>query len=240
MTTSALKKALLAPLIIVGALFSATIAAQTLSVEGTGTVEIEPEYAQMSASVSHTADTAGDAQAMIDRVMSRLLAGVDELPVAKDSIDAGQIRIQPRYRWNPRSETQEFEGYEAIRVLGFKLTSLESLGDALQMLSEQGATAVEAPQYGSSQTSAARSRALALAFADAKADADADAETLAKAAGLALGPPDNISTGPQRAPVFRTMNRAAPAAMSAEMAPRYEPGQLSVSASVSVDFSATP
>ena len=238
MTTSALKKALLAPLIIVGALFSATIAAQTLSVEGTGTVEIEPEYAQMSASVSHTADTAGDAQAMIDRVMSRLLAGVDELPVAKDSIDAGQIRIQPRYRWNPRSETQEFEGYEATRVLGFKLTSLESLGDALQMLSEKGATAVDAPQYGSSQTSAARSRALALAFADAKADADA--ETLAKAAGLALGPPDNISTGPQRAPVFRTMNRAAPAAMSAEMAPRYEPGQLSVSASVSVDFSATP
>jgi len=36
------------------------------------------------------------------------------------------------------------------------------------------------------------------------------------------------------------MNRAAPAATSAEMAPRYEPGQLSVSASVSVVFSATP
>ena len=236
MATSALKKAVLAPLVIVGALFSANIAAQTLSVEGTGTVEIEPEYALMSASVSHTADTAGDAQAMVDRVISRLLDGVEELPVAEDSIDAGQIRIQPRYRWNPRSETQEFQGYEATRVLGFKLTSLESLGDALQMLSEQGATSVDAPQYGSSQTGAARSRALALAFADAKADA----ETLAKAAGLALGPPDNISTGPQRAPVFRTMNRAAPAAMSAEMAPRYEPGQLSISASVSVVFSATP
>lgn len=236
MATSALEKAVLAPLVIVGALFSANIAAQTLSVAGTGTVEIEPEYAQMSASVTHTADTAGEAQAAVDRVMSRLLDGVDELPVAKDSIDAGQIRIQPRYRWNPRSETQEFQGYEATRVLGFKLTSLESLGDALQMLSEKGATAVEAPQYGSSQTGAARSRALALAFDDAKNDA----ETLAKAAGLTLGPPDNISTGPQRAPVFRTMNRAAPAAMSAEMAPRYEPGQLSVSASVSVDFSATP
>ena len=236
MAISALKKVVLVPLVVVGTLFSANIAAQTLSVEGTGTVEIEPEYALMSASVSHTADTAGDAQAMVDRVISRLLDGVEELPVAEDSIDAGQIRIQPRYRWNPRSETQEFQGYEATRVLGFKLTSLESLGDALQMLSEQGATSVDAPQYGSSQTGAARSRALALAYADAKADA----ETLAIAAGLALGLPDNISTGPQRAPVFRTMNRAAPAAMSAEMAPRYEPGQLSVSASVSVVFSATP
>ena len=236
MATSGLKRAVLAPIVLVGTLFSATIAAQIISVEGKGTVEIEPEYARMSASVSHTADTASNAQAMVDRVMSRLLTGVDELPVAENSIDAGQIRIQPRYRWNPRSETQEFEGYEATRVLGFKLTSLESLGDALQMLSAKGATAVDAPQYGSSQTSAARSRALALAFADAKADA----ETLAKAAGLALGPPDNISTGPQRTPVFRTMNRAAPATMSAEMAPRYEPSQLSVSAAVSVDFSATP
>jgi len=236
MATSGLTRAVLATAVLVGTLFSATIAAQTISVEGKGTVEIEPEYARMSASVSHTADTAAEAQAMVDRVMSQLLAGVEELPVREDSIDAGQIRIQPRYRWNPRSETQEFQGYEATRVLGFKLTSLESLGDSLQMLSEQGATTVEAPQYGSSQTSAARSRALAIAFDDAKADA----ETLTKAAGLILGPPDNISTGAQRAPVFRAMNRAAPAAMSAEMAPRYEPGQLSVSASVSVVFSATP
>ena len=236
MATGGLKRAVLAPIVLVGTLFSATIAAQIISVEGKGTVEIEPEYARISALVSHTADTAADAQAMVDRVMSQLLAGVGELPVTEDSIDAGHIRIQPQYRWNPRSETQEFQGYEATRMLGFKLTSLESLGDALQMLSEQGATTVETPQYGSSQTSAARSRALAIAFDDAKADA----ETLTQAAGLILGPPDNISTGPQRAPVFRAMNRAAPAAMSAEMVPRYEPGQLAVSASVSVVFSATP
>ncbi len=103
--------------------FSATIAAQTISVEGKGAVEIEPEYARMSASVSHTADTTADAQAMVDRVMSQLLAGVEELPVTEDSIDAGHIRIQPRNRWNPRSETQEFQGYEATRVLGFNLLS---------------------------------------------------------------------------------------------------------------------
>ena len=82
---------------------------------------------------------------MVDRVMSQLLAGVEELPVSEDSIDAGQSRIQPRYRCNPRSETQEFQGYAGARVLGFKLNSLESLGEALQMLSEQGATTVETP-----------------------------------------------------------------------------------------------
>ena len=236
MVTGVLKRAVLATLVLVGTLFSVGIAAQTLSVEGRGTVEIDPEYAQMSASVSHTADTASDAQEMVDRVMSRLLEGVRNLPIAEESIDTGQIRIQPRYRWDPRSETQEFQGYETTRVLSFKLTSLESLGNALEVLSKHGATSIEAPQYGNSQTRSARSRALAIAFADAKADA----ETLAEAADLTLGPPNNISTGPQRAPVFRAMNRAAPAPMPAEMGPRYEPGQLSVSASVSVVFSTTP
>ena len=235
-TTRRLDWVVLAPIVLSGWLVPAGSLAQTLTVEGKGTVQIAPEFARMSASVSHTAETAAAAQAAADRVMTRLLAGVDALPVAEDSIDAGQIRIQPRYRWNPRAEMQEFQGYEATRVLAFKLTSLDSLGEALEMLSEQGATTVDAPQYGSAQSPDARNRALAIAYARALADA----ETLAEAAGLTLGHPDNISTGPQRAPVFRAMNRDAPVAMSAEMAPRYEPGQLSVSASVSVIFTATP
>ena len=235
-STRRLDWVVLAPIVLSGWLVSAGSLAQTLTVEGKGTVQIAPEFARMSASVSHTAETAAAAQAAADRVMTRLLAGVDALPVAEDSIDAGQIRIQPRYRWNPRAEMQEFQGYEATRVLSFKLTSLDSLGEALEMLSKQGATTVDAPQYGSAQSPDARKRALAIAYARALADA----ETLAEAAGLTLGHPENISTGPQRAPVFRAMNRDAPVAMSAEMAPRYEPGQLSVSASVSVIFTATP
>ncbi len=236
MTTRRLNWVVLVPLVLAGCLISAGSLGQTLTVEGKGTVQIAPEFARMSASVSHTADTAAAAQVAADRVMTRILAGVDALPVAKDSIDAGQTRIQTRYRWNPRAEMQEFQGYEATRVLAFKLTSLDSLGEALELLSEQGATTVDAPQYGSDQSLYARNRALAIAYARALADA----EVLARAAGLTLGHPENISAGPQRSPVFRAINRDAPVAMSAEMAPRYEPGQLSVSASVSVIFTATP
>ena len=226
----------LTPLVLSGWLISAGSLAQTLTVEGKGTVQIVPEFARMSASVSRIADTAAAAQAAADRVMTRLLAGVDALPTAKDSIDAGQIRIQPRYRWNTRAEVREFQGYEATRVLTFKLTSLNSLGEALEMLSEQGATTVDAPQYGSAQSPDARNRALAIAYAKALTDA----KTLAEAAGLTLGHTESISTGPPHATVARAMHRDASAAMSAEMAPRYEPGQLSVSASVSVIFTATP
>ena len=83
---------------------------------------------------------------------------------------------------------------------------------------------------------ALKARTLAIAFARALADA----ETLAVAAGLKQGYPGNISMAPQRALVLRAMNRDAPVAMSAEIAPCHWPGQLSVTSSVSVIFTATP
>ena len=236
MLRSVLRHMILLPLGLATALFSAGSGAQTLSVEGQGSVEIAPEYARIGASISHIADSAGAAQATVDRIVTELLTEIDTLPVDPDTVDAGHINIQPKYRWNPRLETQELLGYEATRLLGFRLTSLDSLGEALQMLAEQGATAVQPPQYGSTFIDEARGRALAVAYEKAKRDA----LSLATAAGLTLGPPDTISTGSQRPPIFRAAQRAAPAAMDAEMAPRYEPGKLSVSASVSVIFLASP
>ena len=222
-----IKWTLWAAVALAGYCFSSLTQAQTISVEGRGTIEIAPEYAALGASVSHTANTAAAAQAAVDEVIASLLEGLEDLPIDADTLDAGQLSIQPRYRWNPRTETQEFQGYEATRDLDFQLLRLEALGEALQSLAERGATRVDTPVYGSSQVDATRGQALALAYAKARSDADA----LAAAAGLALGTPDVISTGSRPAPVFRTMNRAAPAALSAEMAPRYEPGLLSVSAS---------
>jgi uncharacterized protein YggE len=231
-----IKWTLWAPVALAGYFFSLATSAQTLSVEGRGTVEIDPEYASLSASVSHTANTAAAAQAAVDRAMTSLFEGLEDLPIDADTLEAGQLRIQPRYRWNPRTEAQEFQGYEATRELDFRLLALEALGETLQSLAERGATRVDTPVYGSSQVDAARGQALALAYAKARSDANA----LADAAGLTLGAPDTISTGSRPTPALRAINRATPAALSAEMAPRYEPGLLSVSATVSVTFGTSP
>jgi uncharacterized protein YggE len=231
-----IKWTLWAPVALAGYFFSLATSAQTLSVEGRGTVEIDPEYASLSASVSHTANTAAAAQAAVDRAMTSLFEGLEDLPIDADTLEAGQLRIQPRYRWNPRTEAQEFQGYEATRELDFRLLALEALGETLQSLAERGATRVDTPVYGSSQVDAARGQALALAYATARSDANA----LADAAGLTLGAPDTISTGSRPPPALRAINRATPAALSAEMAPRYEPGLLSVSATVSVTFGTSP
>ena len=222
--------------LLLSACLAGSVQAQTISVQGQGEVEIAPEYATLGVSVTHTDNTAESAQAQVDQVMNDLLAAARALPIKDDSLDAGRLRIQPRYRWDPVAEAQEFQGYEATRELSFRLMDLGELGNALRALSQAGATRVNSPQYGSSQTDAARARALTLAFGNAKADA----ETLAAAAGMTLGPADNINTGGRTAPLFRTVNRAAAMEMAADAAPQYEPGQLTVSASVSVVFTASP
>ena len=164
--------------------------------------------------------------------MTALLTAIGALPRDEQSIDAGRLRIQPQYRWNSATNEQEFQGYQATRDLSFKLLELTALGEALQTLSSAGASSVSPPQFGSSQTEAARKQALTIAFDHAKADALA----LANAANTSLGAPETISTGSKPMPLLRGQTRGDMMAMEADRAPRYQPGQLSVSATISVTF----
>ena len=228
-----MSKRIVSPFLILTALLiSMTARAQMISVQGTGTVNIEAEFAILAATVIADAQTAALAQSAADKQMTALLTAIGALPRDEQSINAGRLRIQPQYRWNSATNKQEFQGYQATRDLSFKLLELTALGEALQTLSSAGASSVSPPQFGSSQTEAARKQALTIAFDHAKADALA----LANAANTSLGAPETISTGSKPMPLLRGQTRGDMMAMEADRAPRYQPGQLSVSATISVTF----
>ena len=228
-----MSKRIVSPFLILTALLiSMTARAQMISVQGTGTVNIEAEFAILAATVIADAQTAALAQSAADKQMTALLTAIGALPRDEQSIDAGRLRIQPQYRWNSATNEQEFQGYQATRDLSFKLLELTALGEALQTLSSAGASSVSPPQFGSSQTEAARKQALTIAFDHAKADALA----LANAANTSLGAPETISTGSKPMPPLRGQTRGDMMVMEADRAPRYQPGQLSVSATISVTF----
>ena len=228
-----MSKRIVSPFLILTALLiSMTARAQMISVQGTGTVNIEAEFATLVATVIADAQTAALAQSAADKQMTALLTAIGALPRDEQSIDAGRLRIQPQYRWNSATNEQEFQGYQATRDLSFKLLELTALGEALQTLSSAGASSVSPPQFGSSQTEAARKQALTIAFDHAKADALA----LANAANTSLGAPETISTGSKPMPLLRGQTRGDMMVMEADRAPRYQPGQLSVSATISVTF----
>lgn len=209
----------------------------TISVEGAGAIEIAPEFAVISASVTHTEMTAAEAQNKVDADTTALLRAIEALPIEDNSLSAGYLRVQPRYRWNAVAEEQQFVGYEATREISFSLTDLDRLGETMQLLSNEGATSINPPVFDSSQTDAARTQALTAAFQAARSDALA----LAEEAGLTLGSAQRISSGGAPTPVSRPMMKSAQAVnFAAEPGGRYEPGQLTVSARISVVFSAKP
>ena len=224
-------------IMLAGCLMAAPLMAQTIAVEGHGLVAVTPEFATLSGAVSHVSPTTpAGAQNHVDQVLTQLLTAVGKLPIDRNTVDAGRLRIEPRYRWNRSSETQQLIGYEAIRAFSFRLIDLDKVGEALQALSEAGATRLDAPIYGSSEVASASAAALEQAYANAFEDA----KTLALASGLTLGTPKTMSTGLRAAPIFRATSRATPEALSADQPPRYEPGQLQVTASVSVIFNTVP
>jgi uncharacterized protein YggE len=71
-----------------------------------------------------------------------------------------------------------------------------------------------------------------MAFDQAKADALA----LAIAANTSLGAAETISTGSRPMPLLRAQSRGDVMAMEAERGPRYQPGQLSITATVLATF----
>ena len=221
------------PIVMMALLIPMTARAQIISVQGTGTADIEAEFATLAASVMVDAQTAALAQSIADKKMAALLMAIGTLPRDEQSIDAGRLRIHPQYRWNSATNQQDLQGYQATRDLSFKLLELTALGEALQTLTSAGASSVAPPRFGSSQREVARKQALTLAFERAEADALA----LASAAGTTLGAPETISTGNRPMPQPKAQTRGGLMAMEADRAPpRYEPGQLSISATVAVTF----
>jgi uncharacterized protein YggE len=90
----------------------------------------------------------------------------------------------------------------------------------------KGANEISSLEFYSSKADSARRAAMAIAVGNARADA----ETLAKAAGGTLGPLLELSTGSPIRPIQGTFGVAG---MAAKAPTPIEPGQQSISASVS-------
>ena len=84
------------PIIMMALLIPITARAHIISVQGTGTVDTEAEFATLAAPVMVDAQTAALAQTAADKKMTALLKAIGTLPRDEQSIDAGRLRIQPQ------------------------------------------------------------------------------------------------------------------------------------------------
>jgi uncharacterized protein len=206
----------------------APAAAETVSVTGTGRVELTPDRATFTVGAQTTAPTVSAAVQENNARVAAIVAALKRLGATDREIRTSQVSIYPQ---------QEVSGGRAPKVVGYQVSNSvtvvrddpPSVGKLLQAAVDAGANSVSGLSFTVSDPTRGRDAALQSAYGDARAKA----EVLARAAGRTLGRAITIAEGGGvRPPV--PVAYAATMARTAEVP--IEAGTEEVSFTVSVVF----
>ena len=218
-----------------GVVSAAGDSARTISVSGTGSVELAPDKATLVLSIVAREADVETAQSKAAEVTARVLALADDLNIERNFVDTTSASVRPDYRWNRDSEEQELRGYIAERQMRIEVRDLEQLGVVIERAVKAGVNQVMPPQLDSSNRRDAYRDALDKAALDAKETAT----RLAASLDLKLGSAIRVDAGSNiRPPVPMFGGRQVAMAMSDEAAApeTYNAADMKVSATISVVF----
>ena len=215
---------------LAAALFCAPARAQTqppsaISVTGEARISVPPDLAQIDGGVISDAKTAREASDANNAAMGKVLLALKGAGIDEKDYQTSRLSLQPQSSPSRSGGPPVITGYRASNRVTIRLHDVAKLAGVIDTLVGAGANDIGGISFMVSQASKLLDDAREQAIADARRKA----EIYARAAGVTLGEPLNISEGGAPAPiVFRRMT-AAPE--SAPIAQGEETLQLSVSVS---------
>jgi uncharacterized protein YggE len=203
---------------------------RVLTVSGQGEVHGAPDQAMLSAGVVTTARTAADALASNSKAMNEVFATLKRAGIADKDMQTSNFSVQPQYATDRNGNTlRDITGYQVSNTVNVRVNDLAKVGPTLDALVSSGANSIGNIAF----TIKDPKPLMAQARAAAVADAIARAQTLARAAGVTLGPITSINESGYSEP--RPMYRMA--AMAGAPAPTpIAAGEESVTAGVSITW----
>jgi len=207
-----------------GSATSAAAETGGITVQGTGSVAIAPDRAELSFGVESQGQTAKAALAANAAEMRRVIAAVKAAGGA--NVTTQSVSLSPRY-----DEQNQVQAFVATNTVSATVKEIAKAGSLIDAAVDAGANQVYGPSLSRSDQGASYRKALEAAVADARASAQA----LASASGLSLGRITAVVEGGGSAPQPYAV---AQKAMDAGSTP-IEPGTQQVTAVVSVTFSAS-
>ncbi|HEY5336573.1 MAG TPA: SIMPL domain-containing protein [Rhizomicrobium sp.] len=203
-----------------------------ITVSGQGEVRAAPDEAVLSAGVVSSARTAAAALAANSRAMNAVFATLRNAGIAEKSMQTSGFSVSPQYVTDKNgAQTPHISGYDVSNTVTVTVDDLSKVGPTLDALVASGANSIGDIAF----TIKNPKQAMAQARADAVADAIARAQTLAKAAGVTLGPITAISENSGYEPP-RPMYRMAAMAVGAAAPTPIAAGEQSVTAGVSITW----
>lgn len=197
-----------------------------ITVTGEATVSAAPDLAQIDGGVSSDAKTAREASDANNAAMGKILLALKGAGIAENDFQTSRLSLQPQYAPN-RAGPSLVVGYRASNRVTVRLREPNKLASVIDTLVSAGANDIG----GIAFTVSNASKLLDGAREQAIADARRKAEIYAKAAGVSLGAPVNISEESSPVPAPFRKNIATMAAAPAPVSPGEETLQVTVSVS---------
>jgi hypothetical protein len=204
---------------------------RVLTVSGQGEVRGAPNQAMLSAGMVTTARTAASALADNSRAMNEVFSTLKRAGIADKDMQTSNFSVQPQYATDKNGNTlQNITGYQVSNTVNVRVDDLAKVGPTLDALVSSGANSIGDIAF----TIRDPKPMMAQARAAAVADAIARAQTLARAAGVTLGPITSINESGYSEP--RPMYRMAAMADVASAPTPIATGESSVTAGVSITW----
>lgn len=216
---------------------------RTISTSGEATVRVVPDQAVINLGVDSFAPTLAEATRINADVGARLLAAVKAAGIEQKDIAIDTLRLDLRYR-DANHPAKGIEGYDAERSYAITVRSIDRVEAVLRTALDAGANSIGGVQFRTSEARKHRDEARRMAIRAAYEKA----QLLAGELGAKVGSPITISEGgsnwygyySRQSNNLMMQNSTQEASGSAPSDEAIAPGQLSVSASVSVVFDLLP
>jgi uncharacterized protein YggE len=152
-------------------------------VTGEGSVVAPPDYAELRSGVTTRAKTVKEATDANTRLMTAVMAALQESGVEPKDIQTSQLSIHPLYTTAQGNSEQKLSGFSVSNQVNVTIRQIGTVGAILDRLILAGATDVGSVEFLHADVSKTLDRAREAAVADARRKA----EIYARAAGLELG-----------------------------------------------------
>jgi len=209
---------------------------RTVSVSGTGTVNMKADIVTFTVSVSETRNTTAMAQKAANTKMAKVLEIIRSFNVPEDNISTSSLNFSTQYKWTDGEEIKT--GEQVSQSVSVKLEDIDSFGSLVDMLGTGvSGISLNRVSFEASDYSKAADQARRLAYENARDKA----MVYAVASGMAIGRPISINDGYDNYGTVRYMVSDAKmanmeAAAAAGVPTETPTGLLSVTVSTNVVF----
>lgn len=190
-----------------------------------------PDQVTLSLTLENVSPHLSKARDNVERRSEQLLRSIRKFNLDDKDIEAGQIRVQPEYRWEDNKRVQI--GTKVSRVMQFDIRDLSIYPDVLDAIFSAKVDSMAQVVFSHSQAEVLQQRSLAKAVTNAKAKAELMAGQLGQKIGKAYMMEEVGSARPM--PVARSEMMMA-ADSSPKTSADYQPGEVAFRSQVRIVF----